>query len=476
MTGALGRLLEERLAPSSGYVFDAAGGRVPAARLLDMAADVARSLKAQDLRPDEPVFVVIGARAADLANMLGVWMAGGVAAPVHASASTTTWRAVRVALGARVVLDGAAASFEDRPAPAQRAELAGAAVIVFTSGTTGAPKGVIIRHQGFVGKLEALDRVIRLTRDDLTAVPLQLTFIFGQWVTFLALRAGGSVVLMSKLAPAVCASTPISGVTALGAVPSTLRALAQGPRPFERLRTIISGGEPLGGPLSEATLALWPDASIFDMYGLTETGAADFCSISTADFPAGAWIGRPTAGVSYRIVQDDGSPAPAGAPGELQIRTEHGMAGYLGDPELTARSFSDGHFRTGDLAVEGADRRLALIGRIKEVISRAGNKIYPAEIETALHAHPDVAAALCAGTPDAQFGERIYAVAVLKPEASVGVPELRAWLGERLERYKVPDFLSIVDALPLGSTGKASRAALRDIALRERAEALETAP
>jgi acyl-CoA synthetase (AMP-forming)/AMP-acid ligase II len=110
------------------------------------------------------------------------------------------------------------------------------------------------------------------------------------------------------------------------------------------------------------------------------------------------------------------------------------------------------------------------------VISRAGNKIYPAEIETALHAHPDVAAALCAGTPDAQFGERIYAVAVLKSEASVGVPELRAWLGERLERYKVPDVLTIVDALPLGSTGKASRAALRDIALRERAQALETTP
>jgi long-chain acyl-CoA synthetase len=464
MIGALGRLLVEQLERSAGHVDDGVAPPVAASALLDGAARIAQALKAGGLLAHEPVFVVVAGRAVDLEGMLGVWMAGGVAAPIHASASPTTWSAARRALGARVVIDGAGVSFEERAPPAPQPTLSGAAVVVFTSGTTGLPKCVVIRHQGFVGKLEALDPVIRFTPDDLVAVPLQLTFIFGQWVALLALSAGASVALMPRFSPEACHGPWIRDATALGAVPSMLRALTQGPRPFDRLRTIISGGEPLGMKLSEVAVARWPNASIYDMYGLTETGAADFCSVSTVDRPAGAWIGRPTGGVSYRLVAQDGSVVARGAAGELQIRTPHGMAGYLGDPCLTAASFSEGWFRTGDLAVEDADGRLRLVGRIKDLISRAGNKIYPAEIENALQLHPDVAACLCAGVPDEAVGERIYAAAVLKSGSAETGATLREWLEGQLERYKIPDFLSVIDEIPLGATGKASRAALREIA------------
>ncbi|RXF75624.1 class I adenylate-forming enzyme family protein [Hansschlegelia zhihuaiae] len=463
MIGALGRLLVERLERSAGLVDDGASPPVTASALPDGAARIAQALQAGGLQADEPVFLVVAGRAVDLEGLLGVWMAGGVAAPIHASASPATWSAARRVLGARVVIDRAGVSFEGRAAPAPQPTLAGAALVVFTSGTTGLPKCVVIRHQGFVGKLEALDPVIRFTPDDLVVVPLQLTFIFGQWVALLALSAGSSVALMPRFSPEACHRSWIRDATALGAVPSMLRALAQGPRPFDRLRTIISGGESLGMKLSVSTAARWPNASIFDMYGLTETGAADFCSVSTVDRPAGAWIGRPTGGVSYRLVAQDGSVVARGAAGELQIRTRHGMAGYLGDPCLTAKSFREGWFRTGDLAVEDADGRLRLVGRIKDLISRAGNKIYPAEVENALQLHPDVAACLCAGVPDEAVGERIHAAVVLKTRSVETGASLRSWLAGRLERYKIPDFISVIESIPLGPTGKASRAALREL-------------
>ncbi|MFD1704611.1 class I adenylate-forming enzyme family protein [Methylopila henanensis] len=468
MARALLRFLETRLARSAGVVQDGDAAPLRATELLEAAHEIAATLRRGGLGENEPVFVVVGNRSLDLAAFLGVWMAGGVVAPVHVSASEITWTAVRASLGARVVVERGETLFEqDAPAPAPRRELDDAAVVVFTSGTTGAPKGVVIRHRGFAGKLAALEPVMPFGPGDVVAIPLQLTFIFGQWTAFLALCAGASVSLVRKFSPQVFDALHLRDATALCVVPSMLRAMEHGPRPLDRLRTIVSGGEPLGAVLSETTVVRWPGARIFDCYGLTETGAADFCSISTAGEPRGAWIGRPTGGVRYRILDEDGAAVSKGRSGELQIRTEHGMAAYLGEPELTAAAFADGWFRTGDLAVEDPDGEVRLVGRIKEVISRAGNKIYPAEIESTLLRHPDVAAALCTGVPDERIGERIHATAVLRDGAAATAGELCDWLAGRLERYKVPDALVIRDAVPLGPTGKASRAALREMAVGE---------
>ncbi|GBD50129.1 class I adenylate-forming enzyme family protein [Methylopila sp. Yamaguchi] len=468
MARALLRLLETRLASGAGVVEDGNAAPLRATELLEAGSEIAAALRRGGLGENEPVFVVVGNRSLDLAAFLGVWMAGGVVAPVHVSASETTWAAVRASLGARVVVESGEALFaRDAPAPSARRELDDAAVVVFTSGTTGAPKGVVIRHRGFAGKLAALEPIIPFGSGDVVAIPLQLTFIFGQWTAFLALCAGASVSLVRKFSPQVFDALYLRNATALCVVPSMLRALERRPRPLDRLRTIVSGGEPLGAVLAETTVARWPGAAIFDCYGLTETGAADFCAISTESEPRGAWIGRPTGGVLYRIRAEDGGSLPAGRSGELQIRTEHIMAAYLGEPELTAAAFADGWFRTGDLAVEDPDGEVRLVGRIKEVISRAGNKIYPAEIEATLLRHPDVAAALCTGVPDERIGERIHAAVVLRDGAAATPSGLCDWLGGCLERYKVPDVLVIRDAVPLGATGKASRAALRELAIRE---------
>jgi long-chain acyl-CoA synthetase len=163
----------------------------------------------------------------------------------------------------------------------------------------------------------------------------------------------------------------------------------------------------------------------------------------------------------HAILAGDGSPAPQGSPGELVIQTPYGMAGYLDDPALTREAFAGSYFRTGDLARALPDGSVALVGRLKEIVSRGGNKISPQEIDNLLGIHPDVVASLTAGVPDARLGGALNTLVVLTYGAVATPATLQAWLTERIERYKVPDVIELGDTLPTGPTGKASRAVLR---------------
>ena len=251
----------------------------------------------------------------------------------------------------------------------------------------------------------------------------------------------------------------------LAAVPTMLRSmLADGRIAAPALRTILAGGETLGAALGGSLRAALPQAGIYDLYGLTETGSCDFCLPPAEQIDGAGSIGRPTEQVAFRLIGEDGRPVPDGAQGELAIRTPFGMLGYLDDPALTSGSFNDGYFRTGDLARLRPDGRVEIVGRLKDIISRGGNKIAPAEIDALLCSHPDVAAALCAGVPDARLGEAIHAVVVPRANAALTPEALRRWAAERIERYKVPDAIYLRDALPLGSTGKVARAGVAELA------------
>jgi long-chain acyl-CoA synthetase len=228
-----------------------------------------------------------------------------------------------------------------------------------------------------------------------------------------------------------------------------------------RLRDIFTGGEILTPPLALALRRLLPDTVLSNIFGLTETGTCDFIlGPDDAQRHPGA-IGRPAPDVQYRLVDEQGQPIGDDRVGELQIATASIMNGYLGQPELTRTSFADGMFRTGDLARRHPDGVVEIVGRLKEMISRGANKVYPQEIEQALLTHPAVADALVAGIPDDLMGERIHAAVILAAGQSAGAAELRDWAAQRLDRFKLPDVIHFVNDLPLGRTGKTDRGQLR---------------
>jgi long-chain acyl-CoA synthetase len=457
VTGALANYLQQALARSPAALAGADGAVLPE-HLIAQAQAIAGALSAAGIAPAEPVLAVTANRPADLATMLGIWLAGGVVVPLHADAAAATADGLQRAVGARLrVAPGRIDAVADTPPP-ERDLLRGAALVIFTSGSTGRPKGVVIGHDRLAAKLAVLDRLLDLSAQDKVVVPLQLTFIFGIWVSLLALHRGARLVLVPKFTPEALARALGRDGTVLAAVPTMLRAMTAARLEAAALRAILTGGELLPAALGEGVRAAFPRAGIWDLYGLTETGSCDFC-LPAAGRDAGAGsIGRPTEGVAFRVIGEDGRPAPDGATGELAIRTPFGMLGYLDDPALTAASFRDGYFGTGDLARVRSDGRVEIAGRLKDIISRGGNKIAPAEIDALLCAHPGVAAALTAGVPDERLGEAIWAIVVPEPGAALTADALRAWAAERIERYKVPDAIHFRDALPLGPTGKVQRA------------------
>jgi long-chain acyl-CoA synthetase len=261
---------------------------------------------------------------------------------------------------------------------------------------------------------------------------------------------------------AVLADLTRRPITRIAVVPTMLRALlplveSDRARPFAG--TVMAGGEPLPSALGRRIRAAWPDVRLWDIYGLTETGTCDFF-LPADEYDDGAGsIGRPGPGIDYRLSEPDG---------ELQIRTPTAMLGYLDQPELTTAAFADGWLRTGDLARRRDDGRVELIGRAKELILRAGNKISPLEVERVFADHPGIAGVLATGAADALRGEAIHLFVVPRPDVALDAASLLDWARDRLERYKLPDQIHFGSELPLGRTGKADRGALRKLVEQSR--------
>jgi long-chain acyl-CoA synthetase len=461
MSGALADLLYGALKSRRGGIESVSSESLSSDGLLALAENVEGALARQKVTPNEPVHIVIGNRPSDLGSLLGVWQAGAVAVPIHVAAAPSTIERVRRISQARFAVDGERLDIIAEAQPPVRPLLQGAALVIFTSGSTGDPKGVVIGHRRLADKLAVLDPLLKIRPDDVVLLPLQLTFIFGLWVSLLALSKDARLILVPKFSNEAMARG-LAEASVLAGVPSMFRTLLSYEAvPAPRLRAILTGGEVLPPALARA-LAQFASVTIHDLYGLTETGSCDFC-LGPADQPQGfGTIGRPTEHVDFRLRRDGRNVSP-GETGELQIRTPFGMFGYLDNPELTTASFDGDYFRTGDLARMADRGYVELIGRAKDIISRGGNKIAPLEIDNLLTEHPGVAAALCAGVPDERLGEVIHAVVVPRAGFEIDPTALRGWLRERTERFKVPDVFYIRDALPSGASGKADRRAVAQL-------------
>ncbi|MGI9494072.1 MAG: class I adenylate-forming enzyme family protein [Geminicoccaceae bacterium] len=446
-----------------------------AGQLLALARDHAAELQAIPVAPGEPVLLACSNRARDIAGFLAIWASGAVAVPVHRNAAEATLTRLRNITRARVTLNLSPerstllpdnqVSIQGDPPPC-RPMLGEAAVVVFTSGSTGHPKGVVIGHDRLAAKLTAIDQELRFDSQTKTFLVLQLTFIFGQWVSFLTLLNGGRLIMRDRFRPSVVLDDLNNHeITRFAAVPTMLRALLaeQEGRPAIG-GEILSGGEVLSTTVECDIRRFWPEAKLWDLYGSTEMSACDFI-VRPDDFPrATGTIGRPMAGIDYRL--DPKSQ-------ELEIRSPYGMLGYLDQPNLTAKAIRGDWFRTGDQAEERRDGLVTLTGRLNDLINRGGNKIFPSEIERMTEACPGVRSAIAAGVPDASKGEAIHLLVVPSDSAQISKNVVHAWLAERLERFKRPDQIHIDDKLPVGDTGKADRRVFRDMIQAGRATADE---
>jgi fatty-acyl-CoA synthase len=341
------------------------------------------------------------------------------------------------------------------------------AVIMYTSGTTGRPKGAMLTHGNLwwnnVNAFHAMD----IVEDDVTLVVAPLFHIGGLNVTTLVTwQKGGEVVLHRSFDPGACLEAiPTHGVTTLFAVPAMLLFMSQHPdfgeADLTSLRMVVCGG----APVPEALIKTFNGVGIpiNQGYGLTET--SPFVSFLTPEFSL-AKVG--SAGTSplftdIRLSAADGAVVTEPlARGEVCVRGPNVMKGYWNKPEATAAAIdSEGWFHTGDLGYLDEDGFLYIVDRVKDMVLTGGENVYPAEVEGVLFHHPALADVAVVGVPDDRWGEAVAAVAVLREDASLTLEDLREVAGRTLARYKLPTRLEVVDALPRNPAGKVLKYELR---------------
>jgi long-chain acyl-CoA synthetase len=334
------------------------------------------------------------------------------------------------------------------------------AVILYTSGTTGTPKGAELTHANLVRNVEVtLETLIEAGRDDVILGALPLFHSFGQTCGLnVAVAAGACLTLIPRFDPGeALAIIARDRATVFEGVPTMYGALLNHPErerfDTSSLRLCVSGGAALPVELLRA----FEDAfgcAILEGYGLSETSPVASFNHPHRDRKPGS-IGTPIAGVEMKLLGDDGSEAAEGEPGEVAIRGHNVMKGYWKRPEATAEAIdADGWFKTGDIAKRDADGYFFIVDRKKDLIIRGGYNVYPREVEEVLYEHPAVAEAAVIGIPDDEFGEEVAAAVALKDDAECSNEELREHVKSQVAAYKYPRQVWFVDELPKGPTGK----------------------
>lgn len=333
------------------------------------------------------------------------------------------------------------------------------AVILYTSGTTGRPKGAELTHANLTRNCDIVATdLVRLTSDDVIFGGLPLFHAFGQTCTLNAAVASGACLTLLPRFDAGKALGILSehGVTVFAGVPTVFSRLLRQPDrdayDVSRLRVSVTGGAAMPVEVLHDFQAAF-GCPVLEGYGMSETSpVASFQTLQAAPKPGS--VGTPIRGVHMRVVDNDGREVPQGETGEIVIRGHNVMKGYWQRPEETAAAIRDGWFCTGDLGRVDQDGYFWIVGRKKDVIIRGGYNVYPREVEDVLYEHPAVADAAVIGLPDSDLGEEVGAAVVLKPGARTTADELREYVKRQVAAYKYPRKVWIVDALPKGPTGK----------------------
>ncbi len=459
--------------------------------LLDASSRVAAALLAgrQDLQEEHVAFFMTPGFPW-VAVQWGIWRAGGVAVPLPLDATGPELDYIIGDSEASTLLFDAAAESLLAPLAAARmvrglpwdqlltcppAELPDVtserpAMILYTSGTTSRPKGVVTTHGNITAQIESLVEAWEWSADDRIVLCLPLHHVHGIInVVSCALWSGAICEMLPRFDASAVWESILGGVTLFMAVPTIyvkLIAAWQAASPERgaalsqacgKVRLMVSGS----AALPRGTLERWKDISghtLLERYGMTEMGMALSNPVRGKRVPGS--VGTPLPGVEVRLVDENGQSVASGTPGEIEVRGPGVFAEYWGKPEATRDAFREGWFRTGDTAVV-EDGVYRILGRTNlEILKTGGHKVSALEIEEALRGHPAVAECAVVGVPDAEWGERVAVALVPKAGEAIDLPSLRAWAKGFLAVYKIPSRLLVLEALPRNAMGKVMKPAL----------------
>jgi long-chain acyl-CoA synthetase len=338
------------------------------------------------------------------------------------------------------------------------------AVILYTSGTTGKPKGAELTHSNlFVNCSVVLPKLLPVQTDDTALATLPLFHSFGQTcIQNASIAAGGCFTLLPRFGPEEAfAIMERHRVTLFAGVPTMYFALLHHegpPRDLSALRWCVSGGAAMPVEVMNAFEAKF-GVEIYEGYGLSETSpVACFNMPGRARTPGS--IGYPVWGVELAILDEKDQPVAAGERGEICIRGHNVMKGYLGRADATREALRGGWFHSGDVGIRDANGSYRIVDRVKDMIIRGGFNVYPREIEEVLYAHPAIIEAAVIGIPHESHGEEVKAVVVAR-DPKLCADDVIAYCRERLAAYKYPRIVVFAESLPKGPTGKILKRELR---------------
>lgn len=349
--------------------------------------------------------------------------------------------------------------------------------IQYTSGTTGFPKGATLSHRNILNNGHLVTETIRLTEDDRLCVPVPFYHCFGMVMAVLGCVTHGATIVVP--APAFDPEVTLRAVadercTALYGVPTMFIAMQSHPRfdevDLSSLRTGIMAGSACPVEVMKRCVEDMHMAEVSIAYGMTETSPVSCQTLADDDAERRtATIGRVHPHLEIKVVDPaTGATVPRGEPGEYCTRGYSVMLGYWGEPEKTAEVVdADGWMHTGDLAVMREDGYCTIVGRIKDMVIRGGENIYPREVEEFLHIHPDVEDVQVVGVPDARYGEELCAWLRLRAGAeALDAAAVRAFCEGRLAHFKIPRYVMVVDEFPMTVTGKVRKVDMREESTR----------
>lgn len=473
----------ERSPDATAVVFEGEG--LTFAQLEQGAEQAARGLAGSGVEAGDRVALWMGNHPSFAAAMYGAWRLGAVVVPMHAMLTTPEARHILTDSGTKAVVCGEQqyAKLEDSDGRLTHDSLLQAAgdtppiadvsgedlaLLGYTSGTSGLPKGAMLSHSNLRANLDQMRRTPIATRaGDVSLCILPLFHIYGLNVVLnLCVSEGAKLVLLERFDPAAAIEAiRREDVTHVAAAPPAYVAwlgLADAPADaFASVRVAVSGAAPLPKQVLDGFKERF-GVVIWEGYGLTETAPALTSTAMGGVAKAGS-IGRPLPDVELRLIDEDGEDVEEDDPGEIVVRGPNVFRGYWNQPDATERAFVDGWFRTGDVAVTDDDGDLYIVDRRSDLILVSGFNVYPREVEDVLRRHPNVGDCAVVGAPDPHTGESVRAIVVPDPPGETVTPTaLIEFCRASLAPYKVPSRVDVLREIPRNAAGKVLRRVLRD--------------